>query len=383
MQAGEVRGLGKPMGTRRTQALGRRDLLAARRRLLGLSQEALAAQLGLDRTTVARWEGGSVAPVLWIRPMLAEALQVSPAGLAELLAVDQAEPDAASIQADVDAIEARYDTEASAGLLADVAGVLARITAARGSVGSASATDLVEARAAILMGKVVWDAAQRRESRPARKFFDRAIAAAFRAGDPVTQASALLRNCYLSLYGDKNPAAALPLAQQSTELADRSSDVLAGLGLLHAAESFAMLGERRETERALAAAESRLARASADDPASDWFSPATFDRLAGSCYLSLGDGSRAQVILETARTQIGPGSKSLSIVTGNIALALIRQSRPDEAATVLHDAIDLVEENRGGGGLSIVFQAGHELRPWRRVNEVEDVRERLYTLISA
>jgi transcriptional regulator with XRE-family HTH domain len=378
------------MRTRQTQAPGRRDLLAARRKLVGLSQEALAAQLEIDRTTVTRWERGAVTPTLWIRPKLAEALRVSPADLSDLLdeparrlSLAHAVPAVEPIQAQVDAIEARYDTEASSLLLADAASMLARITAAREAGTDASAIDPVEAKAAILMGKVVWDAAQRRESRPARQYFNRAGAAAFRAGDPVTQASALLRNCYLSLYGDKDPAAALPLAQQSTELADRSSNVLAGLGLLHAAESFAMLGDRRETERALAAAESRLARAASDDPASDWFSPATFDRLAGSCYLSLGDGSRAQMILEDARTQIDAGSKSESIVTGNIALALIRQGLPDEAATVLHDAINLVEANRGGGGLSIVFQAGHELRPWRRVNEVEDVRERLYTLISS
>lgn len=378
------------MGTRRTPAPGRRDLLVARRKLVGLSQEALAAQLQIDRTTVARWERGGVTPALWMRPMLADALQVNLNDLADLLAIAPApgqslEHDVrgvASIQVYVDAIEARYDTEVSAGLLADVASVLARISAAREAGVAASSLDPVEAKAAILMGKVVWDAAQRRESRPARQFFNRAVAAAFRAGDPVTQASAFLRNCYLSLYGDKDPAAALPLAQQTTELADRSSNVLAGLGLLHAAESFAMLGERRETERSLAAAESRLASAGDDDPASDWFSPATFDRLAGSCYLSLGDGSRAQLILEEARGQINAGSKSLSIVTGNIALALIRQGLPDEAATVLHEAIDLVETNRGGGGLTIVFQAGHELRPWRRVNEVEDVRERLYSLIG-
>ncbi|WP_281383865.1 helix-turn-helix domain-containing protein [Promicromonospora sukumoe] len=78
------------MGTRRTSARGRRDLLVARRNLVGLSQEALAAQLQIDRTTVARWERGEVAPALWVRPMLAEALQVTLADLADLLAVEPA-----------------------------------------------------------------------------------------------------------------------------------------------------------------------------------------------------------------------------------------------------------------------------------------------------
>lgn len=69
-------------------------------------------------------------------------------------------------------------------------------------------------------------------------------------------------------------------------------------------------------------------------------------------------------------------------MTGNISLALIRQGLPDEAATVLHEAIDLVEANQGGGGMTIAFQAGRELQPWRMVNDVQDVRERLYSLIS-
>ncbi|GAB4085945.1 hypothetical protein GCM10028784_25750 [Myceligenerans cantabricum] len=358
--------------------------------MLGFTQETLAEQLQVDRSTVARWEYGSVEPTPWLRPMLAQALQADPAELADLLVVaeahsatvESAEPNIVVLGAYLDTIETRYDTEASAVLLADAADMLARVAAAREAGSPARDVDSIEAKAAIFMGKVVWDASQRKESRSPRQYFNRAIAAAHRVGDPVTQAGALLRSCYLSLYSDKDPAAALQLAQQSAELAERSSNVLTGLGLLHAAESFAMLGKRRETERSLAAAETRLGRTVDDDPASAWFSPATFDRLAGSCYLSLGDGSRAQPILEEARTQLGAGSKSRAIVTGNISLALIRQGLPDEAATVLHEAIDLVEANQGGGGMTIAFQAGRELQPWRMVNDVQDVRERLYSLIS-
>ena len=55
----------------------RRDRLASRRRALGLSQEALAERLGIERTTVARWESGETQPLAWFRPRLATALQVS------------------------------------------------------------------------------------------------------------------------------------------------------------------------------------------------------------------------------------------------------------------------------------------------------------------
>ncbi|WP_263168161.1 helix-turn-helix transcriptional regulator [Streptomyces sp. SCSIO ZS0520] len=55
--------------------------LAERRKVLGYSQEALAHALGVDRTTVGRWESGKALPQPPIRPKLAEVLQI---GLVEV-----------------------------------------------------------------------------------------------------------------------------------------------------------------------------------------------------------------------------------------------------------------------------------------------------------
>jgi hypothetical protein len=49
---------------------------------------------------------------------------------------------------------------------------------------------------------------------------------------------------------------------------------------------------------------------------------------------------------------------------------------------VLHRAIDLLEVSRGGGGLNVVFAAARELRPWRQELLVQDVNERLLTLMA-
>jgi transcriptional regulator with XRE-family HTH domain len=63
----------------------RRVDLARARRAAGLTQEELAGRIGVDRSTVGRWEAGSVDPTLWARGELARALGVSPETLGELL----------------------------------------------------------------------------------------------------------------------------------------------------------------------------------------------------------------------------------------------------------------------------------------------------------
>jgi transcriptional regulator with XRE-family HTH domain len=63
----------------------RRHRLAQRRKAVGYTQEQLAEQLGVERTTVARWEAGETEPQPWHRPNLADALRVSVEELAALL----------------------------------------------------------------------------------------------------------------------------------------------------------------------------------------------------------------------------------------------------------------------------------------------------------
>ena len=55
------------------------------RRTAGLTQEELAGRIGVDRSTVGRWEAGSVDPTLWARGELARVLRISAEALGELL----------------------------------------------------------------------------------------------------------------------------------------------------------------------------------------------------------------------------------------------------------------------------------------------------------
>jgi tetratricopeptide (TPR) repeat protein/transcriptional regulator with XRE-family HTH domain len=64
----------------------KRGRLAQRRRAVGLTQEQLAERLGVERTTVLRWERGETQPQPWLRPKLAAALGISADRIEELLA---------------------------------------------------------------------------------------------------------------------------------------------------------------------------------------------------------------------------------------------------------------------------------------------------------
>jgi tetratricopeptide (TPR) repeat protein/transcriptional regulator with XRE-family HTH domain len=64
----------------------KRQRLAQRRKALGLTQEALASLLDVERSTVVRWERGETEPLPSIRPKLAETLRVSADRLDHLLA---------------------------------------------------------------------------------------------------------------------------------------------------------------------------------------------------------------------------------------------------------------------------------------------------------
>ncbi len=71
------------------------------------------------------------------------------------------------------------------------------------------------------------------------------------------------------------------------------------------------------------------------------------------------------------------------MVLGNLALAYIRLSQFDAAVAWLNAAIDVTERHRGGGGLNIICAAGRQLRPWRGNSEVQDVYDRIMTLMAA
>ncbi len=74
---------------------GKRYRLVSTRRAAGFSQERLAETVGVERSTVQRWERGETCPQPWARPKLAHALGISDHALSELLG-ESAEPEGAA-----------------------------------------------------------------------------------------------------------------------------------------------------------------------------------------------------------------------------------------------------------------------------------------------
>jgi hypothetical protein len=292
----------------------------------------------------------------------------------------------AHLRQQVEQLDEQYVRVPSTLLLADAGQCLGQIAflsahARNGRVRRELST--AEAEAAVLMGQLVWDASQRRDHASARVYFDRAIGAASQGGHAAVEGLALLRKCMVALYGERNPAEGLKIAFQAAEASKHTSDVLTGMAMLHSAESYAMIGDVISCEHALQDADAQFSRVSPADAAIALFSPGTFGRMAGSCYLFLDDARRAHDFLDETAAVLQDHSKSQAIVLGNLALASIRLGNLEEAATRLHDAIDVIEVSWGGGGLNIVFKAGRELRSWQTDPAVRDVHDRLLGLMTA
>ena len=384
----------------------KRHRLIQRRQTVGLTQEGLAERLGVDRSTIVRWEAGRGGPRPWMRPRFAEALGVSVEELQDLLtdAHVSTSPDhqrrehalrhpsridlttAAALRDDFNALAARYDHAPSAGLLASAGQQLTEITSMAGlaPIGRVQRElRILQADASTLMGQLVWDASQRRDHATARTYYDQSVSVAKHLRDRALEAHALLRTCYVALYGAQDPRSGLDFAHHAADTAKPVSDALAGLALLHAAEAHAMLGDSTDCETTLTRADRHLSRATSTDAAAELISPTQFGRLAGSCYLSLGQHHRARQYLEATAAQLQDRRKSRAIVLGNLTLACIRQGEVDAAVCYLDQAIDELEHTRGGGGMNVVFTAARELRPWRQLPEVADVHDRLLALVAA
>ncbi|WP_091105993.1 helix-turn-helix domain-containing protein [Nonomuraea pusilla] len=378
---------------------------AQRRKAAGFTQESLATHLGVERSTVNRWERAETEPQPFLRPRLCRALGVPEVELQTLLddvATTAKRPSehmtyvldnptaadlvtVAYLHERLRELDNSYNQSPSATLLGPAGQVHGQVKYLREKTSSARvrrALCEVEAASATFMGQLIWDASSRHDHRAPQSYFDDAVSAARHVRDPFAEAYAVLRKSYLALYGANDPAEGVALAQQAAEVAGLASPSLTGLSLLHVAEGHAMKGELKACEEALRKAETQFDRVNAEDLAAEYYTVNEFNRLAGSCYLFLGLPGKAEPILRATIAELESKRKSQAIALGNLSLALIRQRKLDEAADAVHRTIDTVELTRGGGGLNLAFAAGRELRQWRGETWVQEIHDRLFALMS-
>jgi transcriptional regulator with XRE-family HTH domain len=384
----------------------RRIRLAQRRKSAGYSQEKLAEHLGVERSTVVRWETAESEPQPWVRPKLAAALKVTPDELQALLddvTIIQVKPSermsyvlehpssadlvsVAYLHERIRQLDEQYDKAPSTALLGPAGHVHGQVTFLRDNATNPrvrKALFEVEAESATFMGQLVWDVSQRRDHTAPITYLDDAVTAARQIRDPCTEAYATLRKAFVALYGENDPRKGITLAAQAAEVAELASPSLAGLSLLHVAEGYAITGDLKACESVLGKAEAQFDRIGSDDIAAEYYTINEFNRLSGSCYLFLDLPERAEPILHSTAKALAAKKKSQAITLGNLTLSLIRQRKLDEAATTMHRTIDVVELTRGGGGLNLAFTAGRELREWRHEPWVQDINDRLLALMAA
>ncbi|MEV0598502.1 helix-turn-helix transcriptional regulator [Streptomyces sp. NPDC050315] len=377
-----------------------------RRRAVGFTQEGLAEAMSVERSTVSRWESGKVSPQPYMRPRLATVLQVSVEELSELLAVTaEDEPPstdrtryamrypsrvdlvtAAELRDGLQTLADRYDQVSSATLLAQAGQHVNQVAflAREAPAGRVQREmHLLHADVATFMGQLVWDASQRHDHGTARSYYAQSLDVGRHLRDRVAEGHALLRTCYVALYGANDYREGLALALETARTTRYTSHVLTGLAMLHAAEAHAYLNERSECERALAGAERHLEQADSADAAHDLLSSTHYGRMAGSCYLTLGDHGRAQRFLEGTAADLRDRRKSRAIVLGNLTLSRIREGKLDAALASFTEAVEELHGTRGGGGMNIAFRAARELRPWRSEPAVQEAQDRLMALMEA
>jgi hypothetical protein len=241
----------------------------------------------------------------------------------------------------------------------------------------------VEAQSATLLGRLLWDVSGHRDHATAARYFNQAIDLASNAKDGWVEASPRMFQRFLPVYGtDKDPRKGLALAERAVaRAADGSSRVVAGWSCALAAEAYADLGEERRARLALDRANAHLTGVAADDPLHGVFGREQLGGFIGVCHLRLHHPKEAQAALQHTAERFGVGKeKHKSVILGDLATAFIGQSEPEQAAVVLHEAIDLVESTRDAGGMKRVFSAGRQLRPWQHEPFVQEVQDRLLAL---
>jgi transcriptional regulator with XRE-family HTH domain len=339
----------------------KRIRLAQRRRVVGLSQEAFAEQLGVDVSTVRRWEYGEREPQPWHRPNLAAVLRVTLEELDDLLVLgDYPQPRQALAlpaihygQAENPANDLATmqslrlaDRQVGGGqLYATVTGYLQHTLAPRlFGIQPTADNSRIFAAAATLTDMAGWMAHDAGRDDTAEGHFQRALGLATAASDPQLEGNILASLSHLA-FARQQPAKAVLHARQGRErLGQRHATCVTAARLsTMEARGHAVMGNAGACTDHLRLAEAAL-QAEPGESRSPWvsdFDQAALAAEAARCFRDLGQLDSARRSAEqvvSLRSTDRPRSRAYAQLL--LASVLIGQWKIEEAAMNGREALE-------------------------------------------
>lgn len=377
----------------------KRLLLVRARKGAGFTQEELAYRLGVDRSTVGRWEIGQTEPLPWLRPKLADLLGVTRARLGELLVVETVtDPYAAEACEGLDLDEQHH----LAAALADARrymdhsvvnyfrrqldtcanddgayGPTQTLPAVLGILGAIeqSARELrldvlpqllsVGARGAEFAGWLYRDV---HNPERAASWYSRATEWAQEAGDTAAQGYILLKKSQMA-YDERDARRVLTLAQAAQYGPWQLPGHVRAEVTQQEARGLAMVGESMSIiEQKLDDARRFLADATPDDePDSQFGSYYNEDTLTlrnASCYIEAGKPHQAATLYQQVLSNDLLSRRDRGYFLARLTSSLALAGEPDDAAGAGLEAIQLAEATTSQRTKRELMRSLATLKPW-------------------
>lgn len=368
---------------------GRRARLARARKAAGLTQEELAYRVGVDRSTVGRWETGDTDPQPWLRRKIAKHLGVTPAHLAGLLDPEPAEP-AAGDSFDRLAAVLEHPRRVDDSVVVHLGQVLAEQRRAEDLIGPRQVLppvlaelELIERLAREARGPVRrslvrltaeyrqfagWMGEDSGDHPSAMRHYARAMDAAQEVGDHDMITSVLSMTSHLA-WSERDPARAIGLAAAGRRDATRVSAGVLALVTQQEARGHALDGQARNVDELLDRTEQLTAAAAEhpdDEPPWVYFnSPERVLFQRGVAYVELGRHSEAVDLFEEARRRLAGGyRRDLGRYTANLAVAAALDGQVERAAAAGKEALEITLDVGSAHTLSDLRRMRRTLDRW-------------------
>lgn len=413
----------------------KRQRLAQCRKAAGYSQERLAEVLGVERSTVMRWERGETTPQPWFRPRLARALGISNHSLTRLLA-DPAESDTAtSVPQPTDAVDAlhrrnflkhgvaaaafpalNFDELRHLGAAMDdaqryldadvvqyfkrqldvcaaddgahgpaqtlpvVLGVVAAIEQHARLVKPTVRRELfsVGAQGAEFIGWLYRDA---RQPRLSGHWHDRATEWAQEAGDWPMQGYILLKKSQ-SAWDERDGLRMLTLAQAAHDASWQLPSLVQAEIAQQEARGLAMTGESSViVDAKLDEAWNLLNDAASDSEELVYrYDRSLLTMQTAICYCEAGQPSRAAELYRSQVTDERFSHRDRGYFLSLMASALAQAAEPDSATDAGHEALTVAIETNSQRTMHELVRVCAFLEPWRSQPAVRDLRDAVLPL---